>query len=229
MMIKTHIFSPNPVVRPRQGRLVALCGTLSVLMAILSLPAPAEDVANENPAIAVAEPAPAVLDLSAMSPAEIQEALVDARSEFVQIRKSLQECRNQAEESERGRELLGEMAALRKELALVEAPAAQATEQTDEQASESGAPIAPATLREGIGATGPAGPIRRISQTERPGKRIERTAEGDSRGASRRIRRRKPRSDEVECVLTIQDFDRGRRKIGNSQPPMCRLCSRRIK
>lgn len=136
MMIKTHIFSPNPVVRPRQGRLVALCGTLSVLMAILSLPAPAEDVANANPAIAVVEPAPAVLDLSAMSPAEIQEALVDARSEFVQIRKSLQECRNQAEESERGRELLGEMAALRKELALVEAPAAQATEQTDEQASD---------------------------------------------------------------------------------------------
>lgn len=136
MMIKMHIFSPNPVVRPRQGRFVALCGTLSVLMAILSLPAPAEDVADANAANAVVEPAAAGLDLSAMSPAEIQEALVGARSEFVQIRKSLQECRSQVEESERGRELLEGMAALRKELAVAEAPAAQASEQTDEQAND---------------------------------------------------------------------------------------------
>ena len=136
MMIKMHIFPPFPVVRPRQGRLVALCGMLSVLMAILSLPAQAEGVADANAPEAAVEAVVAGPDLSTMSPAEIQEAMVGARSEFVQIRTSLQECRSQVEESERGRELLQEMAALRKELALVEAPADQKTEQPDEQASE---------------------------------------------------------------------------------------------
>ena len=135
-MIKMHIFPPHPVVRPRQGRLVALCGMLSVLMAILSLPALAEGVADANAPEAAVEAVAAGPDLSTMSPAEIQEAMDGARSEFVQVRKSLQECRSQVEESERGRELLQEMAALRKELALVEAPADQKTEQTDEQASE---------------------------------------------------------------------------------------------
>ena len=136
MMIKMHISPPFPVVRPRQGRLVALCGMLSVLMAILSLPAMAEDVADAGAPEATVEPAAAGLDLAAMSQQDIQEAMVGARTEFVQIRQSLQECRSQVEESERGKELLQEMAALRKELALVEAPADQKTEQTDEQANE---------------------------------------------------------------------------------------------
>lgn len=138
MMIKMHISSPNPVGRLRQGRFVALFGTLSVMLAILSLPARAEDVADANAPEAGAAPSAtkAGIDWSAMSQQEIQEAMVVARTEFVQIRQSLQECRGRVEESEPGKELLQEMVALRKELALVEVPVEQPAGQTEDQARE---------------------------------------------------------------------------------------------